>query len=109
MTKMNKYGLTDRQMSIIKQILAENTDAVTQVSLFGSRAQGTYKPYSDIDLVLHGDIDQATQDRLWTLFHESSLPYKVDVNVYQNIRYPALKRDIDAKSKPLFSRQELYS
>lgn len=101
--------MNDRQVALIRQILAENTDAIEQVALFGSRAQGTHSPHSDIDLILYGNIDETTTDRIWTLFHESDMPFKVDINVYQNIHYPPLKRHIDAESKPLFSRREIYS
>ena len=76
--------------------------AVESVALFGSRATGTYKSYSDIDLVLYGKLDEATLDRLWTCFQESSLPYKVDVKAYEMIHHPPLKEHIDRFARPLF-------
>ena len=98
------HGLNDSQLQTIKNILRECPAPMEKVSIFGSRATGTYKSNSDIDLVLYGNIDSDSIDRLWTLFHESNLPYKVDVNAYQFARYP---QDIDSRAKVLFTQAEL--
>jgi len=107
--KILDHGLNKRQIQIIKDILSSNTNDIKKVSLYGSRATGKYKTYSDIDLVLYGDIKESVSGRLWTCFSESYLPYKVDVTVYKNIVYLPLKRHIDAHAKILFTKEELYS
>jgi predicted nucleotidyltransferase len=103
-----KHGLDDKHLSLIKGVLSAHTSAIDKVALFGSRATGAYRPQSDIDLVLYGDIPESTVDRLWTNFQESALPYKVDVIAYQQLGSPALKRHIDQFAVPLFSHQQLY-
>ena len=92
---------------LILRILAPYTELITRVDLFGSRARGTARPNSDIDLVLHGPVDQATLDRLWTLFWESSLPFKVDIKAYALTDYAPLKRHMDTVCQPLFSQADL--
>ena len=77
------------------------------VGLFGSRATGTARPNSDVDLVVYGDIGQPVVDRLWTLFDESGLARTVDVVAYDLIEHPPLKAHIDAVMVPLFSRADL--
>ena len=109
MNKEFDHGLSDSQLQTIKNILRECHTPMENVSLFGSRATGTYKSNSDIDLVLYGDIDSVSIDRLWTLFHESNLPYKVDVNAYQLTNCPPLKAQIDNLAKVLFTQAELES
>ena len=106
MKKEFYHGLSDSQLQTIKNILRECPAPVESVSLFGSRATGTYKSNSDIDLVLYGDIDSASIDKLWTLFHESNLPYNVDVNAYQLVHDP---EHIDSRAKALFTQAELES
>ena len=106
MSKAFDHGLSDSQLQTIQNILRECPAPVESVSLFGSRATGTYKSNSDIDLVLYGDIDSDSVDRLWTLFHESNLPYKVDVNAYRFVRYP---QHMDNLAKVLFTQAELES
>ncbi len=107
MDDRREFGLTRRQLETIRRILAPFAASIDRVILFGSRAQGRYRPDSDIDLVLKGNIDERTVDRLWTLFQESGLPFKVDVVVYEHIRTPALKAHIDQAGVTLFTREDL--
>lgn len=107
MSKDIDHGLTEQQLKIIRRILAQFVDKIDRVDLFGSRAQGKHRPNSDIDLVLQGNIDEKTTDRIWTLFSESSLALRVDVLVYDRIKKPALKNHINLVSFPLFTQKEL--
>ena len=106
---MTDHGLSTRHIGGIAKILRENCPAIQKASLFGSRATGRYKSYSDIDLVLYGDINAATADRLWTLFDESSLPYKVDVQVFDLVGYPPLIRHIEEQAQTLLTKEQIYS
>lgn len=107
--KANNHGLSDKQLDTIANILFRNCPDIENVSLFGLRATGNYKRYSDIDLVVYGDIKQSVADRLWTLFHESPLPYKVDIQVFNLIKYPPLRRHIEDKAKTLFTKEQIDS
>ena len=106
---MTNHGLTDRQLAIIKQTLAPYADRIKRVSLFGSRAAGTHRANSDIDLVLHGNLNEVETTRLETLFKESSLPVSVDVKHYNSLTYAPLKRHIDQVEQVLFTGRELFS
>ncbi len=53
---MNNHGLSKENVQIIKRIISNCIKNVEKVALFGSRAKGTFKKYSDIDLVLYGDV-----------------------------------------------------
>ena len=101
------HGLSERQLTVLKQILSLFADEISSVDLFGSRATGDYRPNSDIDLVLRGGIREKQIDRLWTLFHESNLPVSVDVKSYELTTYPPLKAHMDKVCKPLFTQQDL--
>lgn len=70
----NKYLLQ------LKAILAEHIPS-QKIILFGSRANGTAKPYSDIDLAIMDDepLETLTLAKLRMGFEESDLPYKVDI------------------------------
>ena len=102
-----EHGLTARHLGIIRDILSPYASHIVRVDLFGSRATGKYADNSDIDLVLHGDFDSKTVDRLWTLFHESSLPYKVDVQAYNLIKRQSLKKRMDEARLTLLYQQDL--
>ena len=103
---MIDHGLSEKQLNLIRDIIKEFAPAVESVSLFGSRATGSYGSCSDIDMVLYGDI---TVDRLWTCFHESSLPYKVDLVAYRLVKYPPLKAHIDRFAKTLLPAERLQN
>ena len=104
---MIDHGLSERQLNLIRNLIREFAPGVKSVSLFGSRATNSHRSYSDIDMVLYGDVKEDAVDRLWTCFNESSLPYKVDLVAYHLINYPPLKAHIDRFAKTLFSTDQL--
>ena len=101
------HGLSQKHLETIKRVLAPWAEHIAQVDLFGSRATGSYRPNSDVDLVLHGDLPEKHIDRLWTLFHESNLPFSVDVKGYESITYLPLKMHVDRVRKLLFTQSDL--
>jgi len=104
---MNESGLTQKQLNIIRDILAPYHSNIDIVGLFGSRATGTFRDNSDIDMVLFGDIDEKAIDHLRTLFDESDLPVKMDLHAYDLVVYSPLKDHIDNVMKPLFTKDDL--
>ena len=100
---MSNHGLTERQVRVIAEILRPFLHKISKVGLFGSRATGTYRENSDIDMVLYGPLEATDVDRLHTLFDDSSLPMSVDVSAYHLIDHPPMKAHIEAVLKPLFA------
>jgi len=100
---MADHGLTERQVRVIADTLRPYLDKISKVGLFGSRATGTYRENSDVDMVLYGSLDANDVDRLHTLFDDSSLPMSVDVSAYHLIEYPPMRAHIEAVMKPLFA------
>jgi uncharacterized protein len=104
---MAKHGLNVAQVELIKRVLWPYKEQIEKVCLFGSRAKGTHRANSDIDLVLYGALDETVAGRLWTLFEESSLPFKVDVKTYAHLTYPPLKKHIDEVGVLFLSQADL--
>jgi len=103
------HGLSERHIGIIRNILAPYADRIERVDLFGSRATGAYRPDSDIDMVLRGQLDESTLRRIWTLLNDSALPFKVDVNAYDLIAYSPFKAHIDAMAAPFLTQADLQA
>lgn len=103
----NDHGLSDRDLRIIAGVLADYRQKIDEVGLFGSRACGQHKDYSDVDLVLYGDLEEREVARIYTLFKESSLGLKVDVHAYHHIEYAPLKERVDDTAKTLFTREQI--
>lgn len=101
------HGLSVNELQTIATVLANYQQKIDKVCLFGSRAHGQYKAYSDIDLVLYGDLEEREVNRIYTLFDESNLGLGVDVQAYHQIQYKPLKEHIDAMAKTLFTREEI--
>ena len=101
------HGLTVEQVQIIKKIIYSYQDKIIKIDLFGSRAMGSYKENSDIDLVIHGTLNVEEIDHLFTLFRESNLAVFVDIKEYDSIDYLPLKKHIDEVAVTLFDREDL--
>ncbi|MBK8189879.1 MAG: nucleotidyltransferase domain-containing protein [Vampirovibrionales bacterium] len=101
------HGLSDAQVALMRQILAPYVNRIARVDIFGSRATGTYRASSDIDLSLRGHVDEALLARLTTLFIESRLPFKVDLHAYDAIAYAPLKDIVDRQGRPFLTRDDL--
>jgi type I restriction enzyme S subunit len=74
--------LSDINRKTVEDVLKANaTDQPYKVVVFGSRATGKAKKYSDVDLALFGSskIAPMVAARLAEAFEDSSLPYNVDV------------------------------
>lgn len=89
-------GLSDSELQTIRDVFSRFSD-ISEVILFGSRARGTHRPSSDVDLALKGknlSIDTLAKLR-YILEEETNLPYFFDVVIYDRVENEALKREID--------------
>lgn len=88
-------------LSQLKSIVFKNIDPkMSKVFIFGSRATGTNRKYSDIDLGLQSEseIPFMAKIKLEDEFENSNLPYKVDVvdfsKVAESFRKVAMQKMI---------------
>ena len=68
---------------------------ITRVILFGSRAKGSAKPYSDIDLAIEGVEQERDVAEVAMMLDNLPLPYKFDVTSFTSIQYIPLREHID--------------
>ena len=99
-----KYRLEESKLQLMRAIFSQ-TPAIEQVVLYGSKAKGTHKPFSDVDITLKGSAltDEDLTDVMYRL-SESSLPYFYDVSPFRNIGNPDLKDHIIRKGKSIYER-----
>lgn len=73
--------------------------------LYGSRAKGTHKPSSDIDLTLFGsELTLRDQFRIEEALDDLLLPVKIDLSIFDKIDNPALKSHIDRVGEVVYER-----
>ena len=91
-----KYGLLDNQLKVVEKALQSHSE-VEEAVLFGSRAIGSFKEASDVDIALKGKkADTALALSLKSYFEEeTNLPYFFDFLSYSNISNKKLKNHID--------------
>jgi predicted nucleotidyltransferase len=59
--------------------------------VFGSRARGTARPLSDLDLCIKDSVSKNVLMKLKEDFEESDLPFKVDIVEWKNISSEFIK------------------
>lgn len=74
-------ALTADEAATVRAILARHLPADVGVAVFGSRARGDAKPWSDLDLALTGEapLPLTVIAELAEAFDEAALPWKVDL------------------------------
>ena len=97
-------GLSPKTIHALESVFKQ-FDAIDTVVLYGSRAMGTHKPGSDIDLALLGN--NVTPDLIATiaiLIDDLLLPYTLDRTAYAFIDNGALREHIDRVGIELFDQ-----
>jgi len=95
------YGLTEQQILAIKGVLASIPE-VSSAVLYGSRARGDYKPYSDLDISVSGNkLTHSHLAQLETKLDDLLLPFFIDLNDISTISNPALLANIHRDGKRL--------
>jgi len=95
-------GLNPKTIQSLESVFKQ-FDAIDKVVLYGSRALGTHKPGSDIDLALFGK--NVTPDLIASiaiLIDDLLLPYTLDLTAYDLIDNVALREHIDRVGLELF-------
>jgi predicted nucleotidyltransferase len=85
-----RIDLSPEHQRLVLALLAEQLPPSAQVWVFGSRATGRARRYSDLDLAIDAGrpltVDETA--RLREAFEESDLPYTVDVVDWHAISAP---------------------
>lgn len=100
-----KWGLSAPTLAAICTIFA-GEPRVEKAILFGSRAKGTHRPGSDIDIALVGEgLDIDILGHLMRTFEESSIPYQVDLILFAMVDHPPLREHIDRAGQLIYERK----
>jgi predicted nucleotidyltransferase len=98
---MDNFGLSARTIDLINKLFASFSE-IEKVVIFGSRARGNFKPASDIDLAIYGEISDKLLRHIAFELEELPTPYKFDVLNYNDIDNIQLKQNIDKDGKAFY-------
>jgi predicted nucleotidyltransferase len=100
---VSKFGLTENLIEQVYAVLAE-FPSIEKAVLYGSRAKGTYKPGSDIDLSLIGPVTEADLLTLENRLDDLLLPYTFDINRFSSLQNRALIDHIERVGQDFYVR-----
>ncbi|UZQ49471.1 nucleotidyltransferase domain-containing protein [Clostridium kluyveri] len=100
-----RFGLKEFDLEYIVDAI-KKFDEVDKAVIFGSRAKGTYKNGSDIDIAIYGE--KITLDVLsalhTTLEEESPMPYLFDIVDFTHLNHEELKKHIERVGKVIYEK-----
>jgi predicted nucleotidyltransferase len=103
---MNAHGLSRQTVERIQDVLAHYPE-VQRAVLFGSRAKGTARPGSDIDLALYGQgLDWRVLGRIEDELDDLLLPYSFSLLHHDARTDSEVAAHIARVGLPFYQRQE---
>ena len=89
------YGQTNTDLQKLTMLFARNRK-IERVILYGSRAKGNYKPFSDIDITLIGEgLTRSDVNRLASDIDDLLLPYQFDISIFASLKNKELIEHIN--------------
>ena len=102
--KKEMFGLSPNEIRMINGVF-EKFPQVHEVVIYGSRAKGNFKPYSDIDLSLTGQhLSQKLLFEIELSLDDLMLPYIFDLNLKRQITNPEFINHIDRVGKLFYKK-----
>ena len=99
------YGLPTETIENIQAVL-DKYEQVQEAIIYGSRAKGTARQGSDIDLALIGDeINLNILNKISRDLEELPIPYIVDLSIYNRIHDRDLIEHIERVGKVFYKNQ----
>ena len=97
-----RLGLKESALERINHVFAGHPN-IQRVVLYGSRAKGTHRSGSDIDLTLFGDgLTVSELLKIDLELDELLLPYKIDLSLHHQIDSNELLEHIERVGKVLY-------
>lgn len=80
---------------------------IRRATVYGSRAKGTSRQGSDIDMTVEGlNLNTGELNRVATSLDDLLLPYQIDLSIHDHIDNVALRDHIDRVGVVIFERRE---
>lgn len=101
-----KYGLKEEEWERLNNDVFARNPKIEKVILYGSRAKGTFKPFSDVDITLVGD--NLSSDDLADIMNEVDdllLPYMFDISLYHKLNNPELLEHISRRGVTIYQNK----
>ncbi|MGL2963514.1 nucleotidyltransferase domain-containing protein [Flavobacterium sp. RSB2_4_14] len=98
------FGLYPDSFNEIINILKE-LNSIEKVIIYGSRAKGTHKEGSDVDITILGNITDEDYNKFWQKLDDSYIPYKFDISIFNNLKSKELIEHINRVGKVFYEKE----
>lgn len=92
------YGLSEEIIETLKTIEKNNN---VKIYIFGSRARGDYKEYSDIDICITEEVDQKKRYKIMDDVDKIMTHHKIDLIFIQDVKNEEFIKNIDRDKKEI--------
>ncbi|MGE5479908.1 MAG: nucleotidyltransferase family protein [Chloroflexota bacterium] len=99
-----QFGLREEIIENLRRIFYVHPE-IERAVVFGSRARGTHKDRSDLDIALFGNVTFQLQVRISVEIDELNLPWKIDILVFKDLKNEELKTYILEEGIELWIRE----
>lgn len=97
------WGLRAEEIDGIRRTLAAHPEVIKAI-IYGSRALGTHRAGSDIDLTLIGEFGWSALQQIETELDNLDLPYTIDLSIESQIENKSLLEHIRKHGQTLYER-----
>lgn len=103
---MPEFLQTGLRLTLINQLrdVFKSCSSIEKVVLYGSRAKGTYRAGSDIDVSLFGNITHTELLSIETKIDDLLSPYLFDVSIFSEIESDELINHIERLGIEIYTR-----
>lgn len=102
------YGLKDIELEKLSKVFAAN-ERIERVVLYGSRAKGNYKPFSDVDITMMGsELTHTDLNRISFAIDDLLLPYQFDISIFHTLKNEALIDHIHRVGITIYGRESKW-
>jgi predicted nucleotidyltransferase len=99
------FGLPLAAVEKIRRTFASHPEVERSV-LYGSRAKGSYKNGSDIDLTMYGDdLNHSLLLKILDELDELLLPWMIDLSIFRQIDNASLREHIERVGVVFYERE----
>jgi predicted nucleotidyltransferase len=100
-----QHGLSAKTIELVRRVFERHPE-IEEALLFGSRAKGTFKPGSDIDLALSGGgLTTKYLNRLYQEFDDLPIPYEFSLVVVDEVKDPDVLAHIKRVGTKFYTRK----
>ena len=92
------YGLSEEIIETLKIIEKNNN---VKIYIFGSRARGDYKEYSDIDICITEEVNQKRRYKIMDDVDKIMTHHKIDLIFIQDVKNEEFIKNIDRDKKEI--------